>query len=315
MLLGSDVAEQRLRAVCTLGEIYRSHQMLTEAETMYLEGVNSSDAYWSAKAAVGLAEVLEEIGDDAAAVTAWEQAAASPVDSIRSAAEARLAARGASPAGTDSDVSSNWIESSEMSVEFAQIARPTAVGESPAWAAPPNQAHGLKSTTTKVASPEFASVVRSALVAPEADTLIALPDAADDSVVVVLPSPEQRPPQFTGSSPRPDLVPTGAFDPVVINLREAANRSGAANGDGLASVSSAASGDRLASTPNPYAALAPDGVDDGPRPTSRNPYAELAPGYQSSQPDPAHLVEPEHWRSMLEDWPAESRSGLFGRYL
>ena len=66
---------------------------------------------------------------------------------------------------------------------------------------------------------------------------------------------------------------------------------------------------------NPYAALAPDDLEDAPNPTARNPYAELAPNYKLGQPDPIALADPAHWRSILEDWPAETRQGFFARYV
>jgi len=91
LLAHTDVGVQR-QSMFLLGEVYRGHEMVDVATSMYERVLDTGDRYWSSKAALALGDVLHGEGDYSVATSYWRQAAESDLTTIRNSAEERLGA-------------------------------------------------------------------------------------------------------------------------------------------------------------------------------------------------------------------------------
>ena len=87
----SDVSiEVQLRAGYTLGEIYRTYEMVEPASLMYERVISEADTYWAPKAALAMGDLSLAAGRRSEAAAYWDQAAACSISSIRRQADARF---------------------------------------------------------------------------------------------------------------------------------------------------------------------------------------------------------------------------------
>ncbi len=301
LLFGHNEVEVQARAAFSLGEVYRSYEMLDAATSMYERVIDHRDRYWSPKAELALGDLLDEKGDHAAAAECWARAATSEIAAIEDRARARLG-EVAAPAvvhepairPVNSEVASSAITESE--------AAPTADERDVASVEPAiSLSDGVETDVAAGASSagDATAPAPEVIVIDDNPSLLEVAeDESDDEhaepVVVVLASLEGdgviEGPITQGSPSEQD--PTAAPEPT----------------SPTTSVFARHLGEEVDDTANPYASLAPDSHDNDVPATTRNPYAELAPNFDDVDIAPTPDVEPGDWESMLEDWPRDVHS-------